>query len=672
LPPGKDRDTLDAEMNAGIPMDKPPDRNDAFLAAVGDGSAAESLVREAAAAARQAGASLVALHVEKPGGRAAPAADRLPGLAALARGLGAEFVTVTAANVGRGIAEFAAENRISTVIVGKTRRGPLRSLLSPVRDLINGPHPFRVLLVPNPAAARRGGGRHYLPSVSRRFPLLEYVLVLAATGLVTALNLLLAPAVGYRSIALFYLLFISFGALFLRVVPTVLAAALSALLWNYLFIPPLHTFSIARFEDVFMYVVYVVIAVLIGGLTSRLRAREQVMERAEKKISALYDLSRELGRALDRDGIARAAVKYLDRYFRGRTALFLPEPPVGSARAPAEGPPLVRHEASTLDLSDEEALAARRAFETGASATAGGRAAAVRFAPLGPATGPAGVVAVGSPGGREPDLESETFLRGAASLVALALERDAYLRRSEAARLSEESERLYRTLFNLISHELRTPLTTIKGAASSLADEAVDGRPETRRALYAEIKKASDRLNLLVANLLSMSRIESGFLKPDARPHDLRELVTAALDSLEEPGAGRVSLDIPDDLPACAVDFEFMKQVFVNLLQNAFLYAGPSARVTVAARADGGGVAITVADDGPGWAPETERHLFEKFKRGAGNPAGGLGLGLSICRGIVEAHGGTIAASRGGRGGAEIRIRLPACPPPLRPAGRES
>ncbi|MBN2353777.1 MAG: DUF4118 domain-containing protein [Spirochaetales bacterium] len=646
-------------MNPGSRIRPVFDRPAADLVAVSEESAAAYLIREAAAVSGRGGARLVVLHVKRPGKRLAPASGRLLELSSLARGLGAEFAVVTSANVGRAVSEFAVENDIAMVMLGKTRRGVTARLASPVRDLLYGEHPFRLLLLPSPASARSGTGR-MPPTVRFGIPLVEYALALTATGAVTVLNLLLAPAVGYRSIALFYLLFISFGALFLRVGPVVLAAAMSALLWNFLFIPPLHTFTIARFEDAFMFVIYLVNAVLIGGLTSRLRVREHVMERTEKSLSALYGLSREFGRAVDRDGIARAAVECLDRFCKSRTVLLLPDPSAGDERR------LIRHEASTLALSGEEKEAARAAFEIGAPA-APGDASPLRFTPLGPPAGPLGVIGVKVDGRRRFDLESEEFLRGAASLVALALERDASLRRSEAARLSEESERLYRTLFNLISHELRTPLTAIAGAASSLADEAVDGRPETRHALYAEIRQAGDRLNRLFSNLLSMSRIDSGFLKLEKRPYDLRDLVDAAIRSLDE-GVG-ISLDIPDDLPACAFDFEFMKQVFVNLLHNAFLYAGLKARVVIMARADIDVITVTVADDGPGWPPESEKRLFKKFERGAGAAAGGLGLGLSICRGIVEAHGGTIAAANGARGGAEIRIVLPVSPPPVRPVG---
>jgi two-component system sensor histidine kinase KdpD len=667
---------MNDEMQISDHLKHPPEGEESYLVAVNDGPSAEYLIREAAAIGRREGAPLTVLHVQKPGKRLAPLSARVKLLSSVALEAGSEFVTATETNPGRGIARFAEEKRMTTVILGKTRRGFLPAAMSPVRDLQAAGLPFRVLLVSSPLVRKRKM-RYFLPVIAYRFPLLDYIVALAATAAITGINLLLAPLVGYRTIALFYLLFVSFGALFLRVGPVVLAAILSALLWNFLFIPPLGTLSIAHFEDLFMFIVYIVLAVLIGGLTARLRVRDQLMQRGEKTISALYDLSRELGRSLDRDDIARVAVKYIDLFFKSRTAVLLSEN-LGVPKNPAGPAPthLTPHTAGTLALSEVELNEAQGVFEhIRADARAAGITAAssLWFVPLGAGTNPAGVLVVKPLVAREPDPEIGSFLRGASSLIALALERDAYMRQSESARVSAESERLYKTLFNLVSHELRTPLTTIKGAASSLTDEAVDGRPETRHALYAEIKQAGDRLNRLLANILSMGRIESGFLKLDRRYHDLHDLATAALAALEEDLAGRkVSIEIPDDLPSCRIDFDFMRQVFVNLLHNAYRYAGPGARITISAKAEETGVVIRCTDDGPGFHPEAGQELFDKFRRGSRRAAGGLGLGLSICRGIVEAHGGTIAATNANSGGAEITITLPDCLAPRSRAGRET
>jgi two-component system sensor histidine kinase KdpD len=226
-----------------------------------------------------------------------------------------------------------------------------------------------------------------------------------------------------------------------------------------------------------------------------------------------------------------------------------------------------------------------------------------------------------------------------------------------------ESERIYRILLDSISHELRTPLTTITGASTSLLDEIVYSKPEIRKALLKELNRASGRMNRLVDNLLDMSRLEAGMMKLEIHEHDINDLVSVVLKTLEgELDEYKVLIDIPDDLPMINCDFVLMEQTVINLIYNAVIHTPPGTEITLSAKIESNCYIITVCDNGPGFRPEEIPYLFDKFLRGATSGPGGTGLGLSICRAIVEAHDGSISAQNSSRGGAEFVIVLPVKP----------
>jgi two-component system sensor histidine kinase KdpD len=244
--------------------------------------------------------------------------------------------------------------------------------------------------------------------------------------------------------------------------------------------------------------------------------------------------------------------------------------------------------------------------------------------------------------------------------IALVLDRQRLRATVQEAKLLAESERLSKALLNSISHELRTPIAAIASASSGLAELADQDKPELRRALTGEIRTAATRLNRLVGNLLDMTRLESGHMKLRLEWCDLADLVGVALRQLERELARHpVTNNLPRDLPLVKIDFVLMEQVLVNLLLNAALHTPPGTRVQISAEAGPQEIALTVADNGPGLPPESLPHLFDKFYRAPGAAAGGSGLGLSIVKGFVDAHGGQVSAQNRPGGGAEFTVRLP-------------
>jgi two-component system sensor histidine kinase KdpD len=267
-----------------------------------------------------------------------------------------------------------------------------------------------------------------------------------------------------------------------------------------------------------------------------------------------------------------------------------------------------------------------------------------------------------------PSPEQRDLLEAFVAQVAVVLDRQRLRDEEHEAQLLAESERLSKTLLNSISHEIRTPIAAITSAMSTLV-EARAPSPEFQRAMLGEVQEATARLNRLVGNLLDMTRLESGHLKPKLDWCDVNDLVNVTLRQSErELARHKVITELPRDLPLVRMDFVLMQQVLTNLLLNAAAHTPPGTIVTVSARPKNGSLTLTVADTGPGLPPEAIQRVFDKFYRAADARPGGTGLGLSIVKGFVEAHGGTVAAENRAGGGAAFTIQLPMSEPPVAPA----
>jgi two-component system sensor histidine kinase KdpD len=256
--------------------------------------------------------------------------------------------------------------------------------------------------------------------------------------------------------------------------------------------------------------------------------------------------------------------------------------------------------------------------------------------------------------------DHEDSLQMLGRTLSLSIERELLAMENRKNLMAQESERLGRVLLNTVSHELRTPLTTIKGSITALMDPAAGSDAETRGLLLAETLTAADRLNAIVENLLSMSRLESGMLRLKKSPTDVFDLVSVVADALRRQSKDHpLSLVVDEEVPPVLMDFILMVQVLTNILTNAARHTPPRTPIQLAVERTGNGVTFTIADEGPGVAPDELPHLFETFFRGKKAATGGVGLGLSICKGIVEAHGGRIAAFINRKGGLSISIVLP-------------
>jgi two-component system sensor histidine kinase KdpD len=437
-----------------------------------------------------------------------------------------------------------------------------------------------------------------------------------------------------------------------------LAALVSAVSWNFLFISPRFTFAISDPEDALLVLLYFVIAILTGNLTARLRQQERMARYSAERTAALYALAHDSATAVNMDDVLRTAVDQIGRVFDADVAILL-----------HKGDQLERqpHEASTLTVDEKAFAVAAWVFENGKCAgrfTATLPDAAIQCLPLRTPNRTVGVLGIHLRAEGPPAFDQEVLLETFASQVAVVIERELLDAAAEQALMLRESERLYTALLNSISHELRTPIATITGAAS-LLDSKVNGDSATRDELTRDIQRAAERLNRLVANLLDMSRLDAGRVSLKLDWCDAGEVIGVAVQRLHADLAQRpLSIHVAPDLPLVKMDFVLMEQVLVNLLDNACAYTPPNAPISIDAALSGNQLRIMVTDGGPGIPAADLERIFEKFYRVAGTATGGTGLGLSICRGLVEAHGGALQAANVPGAGARFTITLPASTPP--------
>ena len=446
--------------------------------------------------------------------------------------------------------------------------------------------------------------------------------------------------------------------------PAIVAAILSVAVFDFGFVPPRFTFRVSDAQYLVTFAVMLLVAIVIGTLTAWLREQLEAARLRELRTAALYRLSHDLAVRSTAGEVMRAASARIAEALDARVTILRPDA-AGTLREALGDTRPGNAGRETDPGAGPDPAAARWAHENGelaGSGTAVFPEAQGVYVALKAALRGLGVLAVYPKDPRKlHDVERLQLLRALASQTALALERCRLDAEAEAARMDVEAERARSALLSSVSHDLRTPLSAITGAASSLRDDAGTLSEHTRRVLADTISEEAQRLNRLIGNLLEMTRLESGAVRMHKEWHSLEEVVGAALARLDASLGDRpVRLALAPDLPLVPLDDVLFEQVISNLVENANKFAPAGREIDIVAAVEGRELRLEVADRGPGLKPGEERRVFDKFYRGtdhAGPP--GFGLGLTVCRGIVEAHGGTIeAASRPG-GGAVITVRLP-------------
>ena len=571
----------------------------------------------------------------------------------LAKQLGIKFRIITNYNVVKAIIDFANKENATHIIVGKPR---VRNLLTMFRlsNFVNRLIQYSgnidvYILGADKQAKDRFKNRVALPSFTSTIG--QYIVISILVILVSVIFFQLKEYVGYQVVSFVLLFLVSILAIFYGSGPILLASTLCALIWNYFFIPPLFTLNIGKTEDVMMLIMFFIIALLNGILTSRVRVQEMKIRDREERTNALYQLTRELTMVSGIEEVTQTALKYIHKYFKLESAIII-------KNEINQIDNMVRH-ATKIQFTENDMSVVNWVYKN--SAKAGKYSDTLpsgnyTYYPMIGINENMGVIAVEHQ--RRFTQGEEQFWEACISQISGKYERE-YLR--NAARKSyilSESDKLYKTLFNTISHELRIPVATILGASDTLLSQ--EFTEETRKKLYSEISIASVRLNRLIENLLNMSRLESGRITPHPDWSDVHDLVNKVTESLsQELQPFKLSVVIPAEMPLVNIDFGLIEQVLHNLVLNSTQYSPAGSTIRIKFFYDNGTLSIQITDRGVGF-PESElSSVFNKFYRGKDAKAGGTGLGLSIVKGFIEAHKGTVTAENRQNGGSVFTIKLP-------------
>jgi len=633
----------------------PWEASERLLVAVNARPGAAAAIRYARRLADRLRASWTAIHIET--GTASEAErDRVAQALRLAERMGGVAATVPAASEAEGVLQFARANNVTHIVTMAGRGSRWLEFFRPsaAQEIIRRAGEMSVHVVPD----RAGGKEIADKGVPVRSPLEPRAflgsLVFSAAGLGVAL--LLRQTMAVSNVALVLLVAVLASAVAFGLWPSLFACLICALAYNFFFLPPLYTFTIAEPENVITLLVFVLVAGIASNLTARVRMQAIVARQRAATTEDLYRFSRKLSGIATLDDLLWATAYQVAHMLHLHVVVLLPEQENLQVRAgyPPE---------DTLEEGD--LAAAKWAFEHGQEAGRGADTlpgARRLFLPMRTARGIVAIIGLDSQ--QEGALltpDQRRLLDSLSDQTALAIERLHLAEEMDRARVAAETDKLRSALLTSISHDLRTPLASILGSASSLKQYRDQLSETDRDELLGTIQDEAERLNRFIANLLDMTRLESGALAPNLDLIELGDVVGSVLRRAALQNHS-VQLDLEPGLPMLRLDPVLFEQVLFNLIDNAAKYAPPGTAITLRARGEGAVVKLTILDEGPGLPDEDRERIFDKFYRvrAGDRQRAGTGLGLAIARGFMEAMGGTVtAANRSDRSGAVFTLTVP-------------
>ena len=644
---------------ASPPEDKPiPAGKNRLLVCLSPSPFSIPLIRATQRIAAAQQARWFALYVETPAhDRLSPEDQELVSQALyLAAKLGGQAVKVSGFRIGDEILAFARDNQIGNIFVGKPYARRWRRFLgiSLVDHLIWHCGSIDIFVISG-EGEEADAPRAVTAGLKARPRLKEYLLGAGGVALCTGLGFALFPHLALRNLAMIYLLTVVILSSFLSWGPALFSSFFSVATFAFFFVPQYYSFAIADTESAITLLIMLLVSTLVSALTTRVRHQARVARQQERQTAALYEMSQNLTAIDSLEELLHVATEQISRIFDSHVTILMPD---------AAGKLQVRAGHPLAEEDVREGMVGKWVFKHGHLAGAGtGTLSAVKgiYLPLSASQHVIGVLRLetGQPD-RIVEADSLRLLEALGTQVALAIERENLSRQAELARFEIEAERMRNALLSSVSHDLRTPLTVIAGSASSLLEGEQNLDSVTKHELAQSIYEEAKRLDRLVYNLLEMSRLQSGEIKFHQEWHVLEEVIGCALAQLDTQMHDRpVSISLPTDLPLIRIDGLLMERVVINLLENALKYTPPGTPIEISGRVQGQDLLVTIADRGPGLPAGQEERIFEKFYQVAPGSARGAGLGLTICRSIVEFHGGRIWAANRPEGGAVFSFTIP-------------
>jgi two-component system sensor histidine kinase KdpD len=638
-----------------------------IMVCVGPNPRSIRLIRAAKRMAAGLRADWMAVHVEAPS-MVKPSEDDLRQLAEhmrLAESLGAETVTLTGHKASEEILNYARERNVTKIIIGKPThpRWKDRIFGSPLDEVVRGSEEMDVYVITGEAG--EPVPRLLAKPTRPKSTLGEWLLSVGTVSVCTAIAPLMRSYASVVDAAMLYLLGIVLVTSRTGKGPSLLATLLSVAAFDFFFVPPFYTFSVHDVRFFLTFAVMFIVAFVISRLTLRIREQANAARQRERRTAALYSLSRELVREREIPQLSTIAIKHISELFSSKVVILIPNEK-GSLSVAVTGPETFALDRNELGVA-QWCLDHRQRAGLGTDTLPG---ASALYLPLFTSSRSVGALGIlpGPPLAMF-DREQIHALESFANQIAMAIERALLAEEAQRALLKAETEALRSTLLSSVSHDLRTPLAAITGAATALLQRDITIDRQGRQELVRTIQEEADHLNQIIRNVLDMTRLESKAIRVKKEWQSIEEIVGVALNRLSEGLKGReLTVHIQKDLPLVAFDPLLIEQVLMNLLDNAIKYTPEATPIDLTAEIRADAVMVELGDRGPGIPSGDEERIFEKFFRGA---AGGIGLGLAICRAIISAHGGRIWAENRPGGGAVFRFTLPIGGKPQMPEPEE-
>lgn len=649
---------------------------DRILVCIGPGPLADSLVRAGRRLAAALHAVWTVAYVETPRLQRLPAVERDEVLARLrlAEKLGAGTVTLSGADMAAEILDYAGQHNITKIILGTPRRtGWRRWLLGSVVDhIVRRAGHIDVYLLGS-GAAGTSQLAHQLLARSRvylgvedersgkvRYP--GYAWSAVATALCTVIAAFMMPHFELTNVVMVYLLGVVVIATRFGRGPSVLAAVTSVAAFDFFFVPPFYTFAVTDSQYLVTFAVMLVTGLVISTLAASMRRQTRVARYREQRMAALFAMSRELAAIRGEQKMITVGVRHITDVFLSQAVILLP-----NAQGRIEHPNAISINGS---YHGADLAVAQWVYDHSQVAGLGTDtlpSAEAYYMPLVGGSGCIGVLAILPANLRQLFVpEQQRLLETFTNLVALSVERARLADQAQNAEVRMESERLRNALLSAISHDLRTPLASIVGASSTLLATGNRLDANAQRELLQSVHDEAQRMSGMVTNVLDMARLQAGAVRLRLEWYPVEEVVGGVLTKMSARLAHHpVQVDLQPALPLVRLDAGLIERVLANLLENAVKYTPAGTPIEIAAVAENDEMIISVSDRGPGLPPGEEERVFEKFYRVTEESAqSGAGLGLTICRAIVEAHGGRISAHNRPGGGVVFQFFLPLEPSP--------
>ncbi len=645
--------------------------NERILVCIGSNALAEQLVRAGKRLAANLHANWLVVYVETPQLQRLPAEKRdgVLRILRLAEQLGAETVTLSAPEMAEAIIKLCRERNINKIVVGKpSRRGWKRWLFGSVVDvLISNAHNINIYLLGSPQTPNNSEVNLFrkspLPGLQQRSATkqkdyyLGYGWAVLITLISTFIAYLMAGHLELANLVMVFLLGVVFVATHFGRGPSILASILGVGILDLLFVPPFYSFSVADSQYLITLTTMLVVGIVISNLMVNVRSQAKVASHRERRAAVLYAMSKELSVSQSEEEIVRTAVRHLHSEFSSRNVILFPN---SNGRVVYPKQKSIPESLHGADLSVAQWVLDHNEMAGQGTNTLPG-AEAIYF-PIHNEDKVLGVLVLLPINLRRvflPEQQKllETFLRQ----IGQAVTRIRFAEQAKMTQMQVEAERLRNSLLSAISHDLRTPLATIIGSASTLLEEADRLQTQDKLDLSRVIIDEAERMSNLINNILDMARLDAGVVKLNKQWHPLEEIIGTVLTRLQKHLADRpIKVKLPAGIPMVFVDAVMIEQVLINLLENAIRYTPLGSELEITAEMSVNTVECTVADHGSGIPKGLEEQLFEKFYQARHEAAqSGVGLGLAICRAIVEAHGGRIYAQNRSSGGAVFTFVLP-------------